>query len=786
MAVESGFGGVDITTSYTDNFVYSDGISLPRGREMANGSRACYITHVRGYIAGRGASRNYRLRLGDNYTDTYSVGSAGSAVSTGWRQLQDPFKAEGGSTRFSEYFSGSSYFGRANDGNGFDSYGARFGTLGGGYLYNQAPTAPNFVGVSDTGQSGTLRTDFRGSEDDGGTGISTYRLDWSPSSTFSSNVDTMMTSSGQVNVTGLTPGTRYYFRAAARNAVTDAQNTTSLWSRTVSGVAGGVPSAPRSLTARNSTTEYNTVTLSWTPPASTAGGITGYDIWNGTDKFDSTNGTGTTYIARYRPSNAEQSFFVRARNSYGDATGDRSAPSNIVDLTTTGPPSRPTLVSAVASGTQAGQAIVTWQAPQFPGTGVTKYTVYSSTGAVLRDNISPTLRQATVTGLTPGKYYAFYVGAWNTISQAVGESADSNTLGLTALGAPNAPTNVTVAPSALVPNRLTVSWSMSGDYTGFNVYEMVAGASVFVGTVKSTSIKLDNLTNTSHVYQISARNVVTDTTNPPSEGPRSGSASGIPGTSATQVLAGLAVPNQTNAIFNGSGTIVSITATGVSYARTDAADLPLALVPANAGTVTDTSNSALSVGGTIVSIPSTTSFTMSVPGLADIPADTAVFNGTVVDTTNQVFQTTVGSPGVVSAVDNANRTVSYARTGANVSSRSSGGVVINRSNTVYNSTNVTLTAVTATTLSFAKSNGNLAETGATGSVINVTNRDVYNSLPAGSGAVMVIDTPSYNTFTVRKTAANRTTTAVLSNFGAAYRSDSKAVLNVKYRSGWAG
>lgn len=784
MAIESGFGGLDITTSYTDNYVYSDGISLPRGREMLNGSRACFVTHVRGFVAGRGTSRNYRLRLGDNYTDTYSIGSAGSAVNTGWKPLQDPLRAEGGSARFHEYFSGSAYFGRANDGNGFDSYGTRFGTLGGGYLYIQAPMAPHFVGVSTKGESGVLYTDFRAPEDDGGSGVPIYRLEWSPSPTFSGGSASMSTSTGQVEIGGLVPGTRYYFRAASRNFVTDSLGTTSTWSRTVSGVAAGVPSAPRNLSAVNSTSEYNRVNLSWAAPSSDGGGITGYDIWNGNGKIGTTNGTGTTYIARDRPSNAGHSFFVVARNGYGDATGDRSPRSNIVDITTAGPPSRPTLSTAVPSATVAGQATLTWQPPQTVGTGITKYTIYASTGEILKDNVSPSTRQFVVTGLTPGKYYAFYVGAWNAISQNVGESIKSNTIGLTALGSPAAPTSVTATASTVFPGRLTVSWAMSGTYTGFNVYEMVAGASIFIGTVKSTSIKIDGLTPAPHTFQISARNAVTDTTKPVSEGPRSASATGTPGTSSTQGIVAISVPNRSNAVLNGSGTIVAITANEVSYARVGEPNFAKTTVPT--GTVVNSSNSALAVGGSIASIPTATSFTMSVSGLADIPLETAVFNGTVLDLTNQAFQTTNASPGIVSAVNSTSRTVSYNKTGGNVSSRATIGTVVNKSNTVYNSANVTLSSVTSTTMSFAKTNGNLSETGATGIVTNLTNRDVYNALPSGSGAVMVVDTPAFDTFTVRKTTANRGTTAVLSNFGAAYRSDSKAVLNVKYRSGWVG
>jgi hypothetical protein len=198
--LETGFGGVDVTVSYTDRYVFSDGVPMPTGRAMANGSRACLITTVRAFIAGRGASRTYNIQLGPSETGNRGVGSAGSAVNTGWQGLSGWFLAQGGSTRMTLNFSGSSYFGRDNGGQGTDSYGRNFGMLGGGYLWAQAPSEPGFVGVYDDQGDGQIRTDFRGSGDDGGMGISGYTLQWATDPGFTQGVGSIITGTGQQTV----------------------------------------------------------------------------------------------------------------------------------------------------------------------------------------------------------------------------------------------------------------------------------------------------------------------------------------------------------------------------------------------------------------------------------------------------------------------------------------------------------------------------------------------------------------------------------------------------------
>lgn len=222
------FGGTNFLSSYTDEYVYSNGIGLPTGRAMANGSKACLITALRGYVAGRGATRTIGMRLGSAVCSNFSVGAAGAASSTGFRSCSNWLVA-GGSAQFRYDLSGSTYFGRSSSGSATTSYSTGFGTLGGSYRYVQGPTAPLSVVVEPMDDPTQLDVAWLPPSDDGDTSITGYRVEWSTSSNFSGASSTT-TSNTFITLTGLTPGTRYYVRVSALNAVTSAASTWGVYS----------------------------------------------------------------------------------------------------------------------------------------------------------------------------------------------------------------------------------------------------------------------------------------------------------------------------------------------------------------------------------------------------------------------------------------------------------------------------------------------------------------------------------------------------------------------------
>jgi len=80
------------------------------------------------------------------------------------------------------------------------------------------------------------------------------------------------------------------------------------------------------------------------------------------------------------------------------------------------------------------------------GSDIIDYNVYfstSSTGTFTLFSSNVTTKSATVTGLTPGTVYYFYVRARNI----VGLSAVSSTLTKSAIQVPNSPTGLADVPS---------------------------------------------------------------------------------------------------------------------------------------------------------------------------------------------------------------------------------------------------------------------------------------------------------------------------------------------------
>jgi hypothetical protein len=221
----------------------------------------------------------------------------------------------------------------------------------------------------------------------------------------------------QTTLTGLTNGTAYTFKVAAKNAIgTGAQSPASnvVTPRTVPGVPPFV----------SATAGAGSATVTWTAPASNGGSaITGYDVTRyvggvsqGTTSVDVATQTtvsgltnGTTYTFR-----------VAAKNVAG--TGALSAASNAVIPVTV--PSAPTNVSAIGGD---AQATVSWAAPgSNGGSAITGYEVTRYVAGVAQGTTTVlVVTSTTVTGLTNGTSYTFTVAAKNAIGNGAQSAASS-------------------------------------------------------------------------------------------------------------------------------------------------------------------------------------------------------------------------------------------------------------------------------------------------------------------------------------------------------------------------
>lgn len=234
MAGSYGFGGASGLTGYTDNWVNTGGIGLPTGRAAANGVGYARIYALSGFVRGRGASRTVVLSLGSAVTGAFGVGSAGSAADTGWQGCS--WLVAGGSATFTEDFNGSCYFGRGGGGTSTDSYGTNFsGQLGGALAYTESPTQPTGLSATPNPTTpGAVNLSWSAPADNGGEGINGYRIEYSTSPSFAGASAVNVGNVLSTTITGLSPGTVYYFRVAAKNYVTDLAGTWSVYSGSTS------------------------------------------------------------------------------------------------------------------------------------------------------------------------------------------------------------------------------------------------------------------------------------------------------------------------------------------------------------------------------------------------------------------------------------------------------------------------------------------------------------------------------------------------------------------------
>lgn len=267
-------GGTTLYTGATNSdyvpFIQT-GVTVPNGRTMADGSKKILAYRIYAYAGGYGASRTVSLQLGSVKTSNFTA-PAGTAVSTGWRDINALLTP--GTTTFRLNASDRAYIGRSNGGSPQleDSNGNSWsGQAVGQYSYYQAPTAPASLTESDiTPNEATL--DWNAPSDNGGTAITGYQIQVAKDSSFTTGLVTYNqgTTSSKA-LTGLSQGTTYYWRVAAKNDVTQEAGTTSVWSGTGSftTVAQTAPTAAPTdyhLVASTATS----LTVGWTavPPAS--------------------------------------------------------------------------------------------------------------------------------------------------------------------------------------------------------------------------------------------------------------------------------------------------------------------------------------------------------------------------------------------------------------------------------------------------------------------------------------------------------------------------------------
>jgi hypothetical protein len=188
-------------------------------------------------------------------------------------------------------------------------------------IYGTPPSPPR--SLTATPGPGRVQLSWQPPASNGGVAITDYVIQRSLNGTSGwTTVPDGLSTARSFTVTGLTNGTRYFFRVLAKNAEGN-----SAPSNVANAIPRAVPSAPGSLRAVPGNRQ---VTLSWLLPAANGAPITDYIIqrlsngaWirinDGVNTARSFNVTGLANGTRY-------SFRVLAKNAAGN-----SAPSNVVN-----------------------------------------------------------------------------------------------------------------------------------------------------------------------------------------------------------------------------------------------------------------------------------------------------------------------------------------------------------------------------------------------------------------------------------------------------------------------
>jgi len=235
----SGGGSPAVSTSFTDRWVSTaSGVDLPTtGRVADNGNKPIYVATAGCYWAGRGATRTLALSIGGASTGWKTVGSAGSAYSSGQMAIGAVF-TNGGTVavRIDASPTGSFYFGRASGTGSVDSYGTSYGKLAGSLEYYEVPTAPTSVTVAQAALENAVNVSWAAPSNNGGSAVTSYKLKWSYNSDMSgSTIISTGTTATTYKITGLTYGSIVYVQVAAVNIVATAAGTSSVYSSAANG-----------------------------------------------------------------------------------------------------------------------------------------------------------------------------------------------------------------------------------------------------------------------------------------------------------------------------------------------------------------------------------------------------------------------------------------------------------------------------------------------------------------------------------------------------------------------
>jgi uncharacterized repeat protein (TIGR02543 family) len=305
-------------------------------------------------------------------------------------------------------------------------------------------------------------------------------------------------------VTGLTNGSSYTFKAITNSTANSAAVTSAPSLATSAIIPAKAPDAP---TGVEVTAGTGKISVSWTEPASNGSAITSYTV----QAYDGSGAaiTGATCTVNAPATTCDVSTNLVAGTNYTfkvtatSLAGTSAASTASTSIAVNAAPSVPINVTAVAGNASAN---VSWDPPvNINGSALTGYSVTAYTaGNVVSGSCTTTASVETclISGLTNGTAYTFVVTATNGIGISLASTASS---AVTPSTVPNEPTGVS---AAVGDAEATISFTAPVNNGGSAVIGYTVTASNGA-TVSGTSspIKVSGLTNaTAYTFTVKATN----------------------------------------------------------------------------------------------------------------------------------------------------------------------------------------------------------------------------------------------------------------------------------------
>ncbi|QWF82711.1 fibronectin type III domain-containing protein [Amycolatopsis sp. CA-230715] len=255
----------------------------------------------------------------------------------------------------------------------------------------EAPSAPAGLATSDVTQSSVALSWTASTDNVGVTGYDVYQ-----------GTNLVKTVTGTTaTVDGLTPDTDYSFTVVAKDAAGNkSPASAAATAHTKAAPDTQAPTVPGDLHSTGAT--QTSVTLAWTASTDNVG-VTGYDVYQGTNLVKTV--TGTTATVEGLTADTEYTFTVVAKDAAGNkSTASAAAKAKTQAAADTQAPTVPG--NPRATDTTQTTVVLAWDAAT-DNVGVTGYDVYNGTNLVK----TVTGTTATVEGLTADTEYTFTVVA---------------------------------------------------------------------------------------------------------------------------------------------------------------------------------------------------------------------------------------------------------------------------------------------------------------------------------------------------------------------------------------